>query len=119
MPAAALVGSASCKLFRWATHNLHGIATPAWRTISADPYETRFFALQLAALVLCGVFLFRYLTTARRLRIVINFVIAIAVASAVFGVVRQTTQHSLGFGFRYFNWSRVMASLLIGTILPF
>ncbi|HEX9544792.1 MAG TPA: O-antigen ligase family protein, partial [Pyrinomonadaceae bacterium] len=63
-----------------------------------DPYETRFFALQLAALVLCGLFLFRYVSSERRLRIVINLIIGLAVASAVFGVVRQTTQHSIGFG---------------------
>ena len=42
--------------------------------------------------------LFRYLVTARRLRIMINLVIAIAVASSIFGIVRQTTQHTLGFG---------------------
>jgi O-antigen ligase len=77
---------------------ISGIATPAWRTISLDPYETRFFALQLAAVVLCGLFLFCYLSTARRLRIVMNLIIAIAVASSIFGIVRQTTQHSLGFG---------------------
>jgi O-antigen ligase len=77
---------------------LGDLATPSFRTLSADPFETRFFALQLAALVLCGLFLFRYISSGRRLLIVINFVIVIAVASAVFGVVRQTTQHSLGFG---------------------
>ena len=77
---------------------LPGIATPASRTLSADAFETRFFALQLAALGLYGLLLFRYLTTARRLRIVINLVIAVAVASAIFGILRQTTQHTLGFG---------------------
>jgi O-antigen ligase len=76
---------------------LPGIASPASRTISLDPYETRFFALQLAAIGLYGLMLFRYLLTARRLRIVINLVIAIAVASAIFGIVRRTTQHNTGF----------------------
>jgi O-antigen ligase len=77
---------------------LPGIALPASRTLSVDPFETRFFALQIAALGLYGLLLFRYLTTARRLRIIINLVIAIAVASAIFGILRQTTQHTLGFG---------------------
>jgi O-antigen ligase len=76
---------------------LPGIASPASRTISLDPYETRFFALQLSAVGLYGIFLFRYLTTVRRLRMVIHLVIAIAVVSAIFGIVRQTTQHDTGF----------------------
>lgn len=75
-----------------------GLTMPSWRTLSADPFETRFFALQLSALVMCGLFLFRYISTGRRLLLVINFVIVIAVASAVFGVIRQTTQHGVGFG---------------------
>ncbi len=98
MPAAVLVIFSFLQTISLGNGQISGIATPSWRTISVDPYETRFFALQLSALVLCGLLLFRYLSTTRRLRIVINLVIAIAVASAVFGVVRQTTQHSLGFG---------------------
>jgi O-antigen ligase len=98
MPATALVIFSFLQTISLGNGQISGIATPAVRTISADPYETRFFALQLSALVLCGLLLFRYLTTARRLRIVINVIIAVAVASAVFGVVRQTTQHSVGFG---------------------
>ena len=66
--------------------------------VSADPYQTRFFALKLLALTLAGVLLFRYAVTERRLRIVMNVVIGVAVASALFGIVRQTTQHSVGFG---------------------
>ena len=77
---------------------LPSIASPASSTISVDPYETCFFALQLAAVGLYGLLLFRYLVTARRLRIMINLVIAIAVASSIFGILRQTTQHTLGFG---------------------
>lgn len=98
MPAAALVLFCFLQTISLGEVPVGGIATPSWRTLSADPYETRFFALQLAALVMCGLFLFRYISSARRLLLVINVVIVIAVASAVFGVVRQTTQHSLGFG---------------------
>jgi hypothetical protein len=98
LPVAALVLFAFLQTISLGNVPISGIAMPGWRTLSADPYETRFFALQLAALVLCGLFLFRYVSSERRLRIVINLVIGLAVASAVFGVVRQTTQHSTGFG---------------------
>lgn len=98
LPVAALVLFAFLQTISLGNVPISGIAMPGWRTLSADPYETRFFALQLAGLVLCGLFLFRYVSSERRLRIVINLVIGLAVASAVFGVVRQTTQHSIGFG---------------------
>ncbi len=70
----------------------------AWTAISADPYQTRFFILQLLALVLAGLLFLRYANTERRLRIVINVIILVAVASAIFGILRQTTQRGLGFG---------------------
>jgi O-antigen ligase len=66
-----------------------------WNAISADPYQTRFFALELLALTIAGVFLFRYASSERRLRITINVVIGIAVASAIFGIVRQTQPSAL------------------------
>ena len=78
-----------------------GISLAPWNAISADPYQTRFFVLQLLALMLAGVLLFRYAATERRLRIVINVVIGVAVASAIFGILRQTTQHSVSFGLQY------------------
>jgi O-antigen ligase len=75
-----------------------GITLAPWYAVSADPYQTRFFAAQLLALMLAGVFLFRYASTERRLRIVINVLIGVAVASAIFGILRQTMQHDIGFG---------------------
>jgi putative inorganic carbon (HCO3(-)) transporter len=78
--------------------NPAGINFAPWNAISADPYQTRFFALELLALTLAGVLLFRYASSERRLRITINVVIGVAVASAIFGIVRQTTQHSAAFG---------------------
>jgi putative inorganic carbon (HCO3(-)) transporter len=70
----------------------------SWNAISGDPYQTRFFVFQLLAVALAGVLLLRYASTEHRLRTVINVVIAVAVASAIFGILRQTTQHSTGFG---------------------
>jgi O-antigen ligase len=98
LPFAALVLFSFLQTISLGNGQINGIGMPGWRSLSLDPYETRFFALQVAALGLCGLMLFRYLSSARRLRIVMNVVIAIAVASAIFGVLRQTTQHSVGFG---------------------
>ncbi len=40
---------------------------------------------------------FATISTDRRLSIVIHVIIAVAVASGIFGMMRQTTQHSAGF----------------------
>jgi O-antigen ligase len=74
------------------------IAPVPWNAISVDPYQTRFFALQVLSLTLAAIFLFSYATTEKRWRIIINLIIAVAVASAIFGILRQTTQHTTGFG---------------------
>ncbi len=78
--------------------NPGGIAFAPWNAISADPYQTRFFVLELLASTMAGVLLFHCVSSERRLRIIINVVIGVAVASAIFGILRQTTQHSVGFG---------------------
>ncbi len=69
-----------------------GIATNLWQTISADPFETRRFVLKLLALILCGELLLCYTSSPRRLRALIYTVIGVGVASALFGVIRQTAQ---------------------------
>ncbi len=58
--------------------------------LSADPYETRRFAFKLAALTLAGALLLRYTSSRRRLRALVWVIIAVGVASALFGIVRQT-----------------------------
>jgi len=68
-----------------------------WNAISADPYQTRFFALQLLALTTFLALLYRYANTERRVRVLVYTVLAIAVASAVFGILRQSTQQQTGF----------------------
>lgn len=68
-----------------------------WNAISADPYQTRFFALQMLALTAFLALLYRYAKTERRIRVLVYTVLAIAVASAVFGILRQTTQQDTGF----------------------
>jgi O-antigen ligase len=68
-----------------------------WNAISADPFQSRFFALQMLALTAFLALLYRYASTERRVRILIYTVLAIAVASAVFGILRQATQQQTGF----------------------
>ncbi len=68
-----------------------------WNTISADPYQTRFFALQLLALTAFLALLYRYASTENRIRVLVYTVLAIAVASAIFGILRHSTQQQTGF----------------------
>ena len=68
-----------------------------WDAISADPFQTRFFALQLLALTAFLALLYRYANTERRVRVLVYTVLAVAVASAIFGILRQATQQQTGF----------------------
>lgn len=68
-----------------------------WHAVSADPYQTRFFVLQILALTVCLALLYRYAGSEARMRILIHAVIAIAVLSALFGILRQATQQHDGF----------------------
>jgi O-antigen ligase len=68
-----------------------------WNAISADPYQTRFFVLQLLALTSCLALLYRYCRTERRINLLIHVVLGVAVASALFGIFRQTVQQQPGF----------------------
>jgi O-antigen ligase len=63
-----------------------------WRAISLSPYETRLFAFKLIGITLAGALLFRYTSSRSRLRALIYLVIGLGVASALFGILRQTTQ---------------------------
>ena len=72
-------------------------ALGSWNAISADPYQTRFFVLQLLALTTYLALLYRYCKTRTRLEVLFHAVIGIAVVSAIFGIVRQTVQHHPGF----------------------
>jgi O-antigen ligase len=63
-----------------------------WRTISADSYETWRFVLKVLALVLAGEMLLRYTSSQQRLLALINVIVGVGVASALFGILRQTTQ---------------------------
>ena len=66
-------------------------------SLSADPYNTRLFAVQLFALTLVVVLLRRYILSKARLRGLIYVIIGVGVASALFGIIRQNLQQSPGF----------------------
>jgi len=66
-------------------------------SISADPYGTRLFAVQLFALTLVVLLLRRYVSTQARLRQLIYVVIGVGIATAAFGIARQSLQHAQGF----------------------
>ena len=73
---------------------IQSIVLPNSRTISADPFETRLLSLKLFAFSVNAALLIRYTSNHRRLRAMIHAVVGIAVASAVFGIVRQAMQHT-------------------------
>ena len=62
------------------------------RAISADPIETVRAAMKLAALTLALALLLRYVSSERRLRALVWALVVVGVASALFGVARQTTR---------------------------
>jgi O-antigen ligase len=68
-----------------------------WNTISADPYQTRFFSLQMLALTACLALFYRYARGERRIRVLVHTILAVAIVSAIFGILRHTTQHEVGF----------------------
>ncbi|HSD48082.1 MAG TPA: O-antigen ligase family protein [Pyrinomonadaceae bacterium] len=59
--------------------------------------QTQFFALQLAALTAFLALLYRHAATEQRVRVLVFVVIGIALTSAIFGLLRQTSQHETGF----------------------
>ncbi len=76
----------------WGASQAAGVEGTAWRAVSADPYETQRFAFKLLALTLTGMLLLCYTSSQRRFSALIHVVISVGVASAIFGIVRQTTQ---------------------------
>jgi len=99
LPIAALIVFSLLQTIAFSTGSSPaGISVSTWNAISFDPYQTRFFVLQLFTLTLAGVFVFRYASSESRIMALVNVVILVAVASAIFGIIRQTTQTAVGFG---------------------
>jgi O-antigen ligase len=68
-----------------------------WNSISADPYATRFVAIQFMALAIALALFYRYTTTPSRIQKLVYVILAIAVGSAIYGILRQTIQRHPGF----------------------
>jgi O-antigen ligase len=65
--------------------------------ISADPFETWMFVLRTGALVLACMLLIRFSANERRLSFLVHTIIVLAVGCALFGIARETMQHTDGF----------------------
>lgn len=95
LPLIAIAVFSFLQTLYWASANTNivaGVKSDAWRAISADPYETRLFVYKLLALCLTGELLLRYTSSRGRLHILINVLIGIGTASALFGIYRQRVQ---------------------------
>jgi O-antigen ligase len=66
-------------------------------TVSADVFQTRQFIIHLVALTCVGWLLITHTANQKRLRRLVELVIAIGAVSALFGLWRQASQRGLGF----------------------
>jgi O-antigen ligase len=80
------------------------------RAVSVDPFETWRFALKLSAITLTLGLLLRYVSSVTRLQILIYLVIGIALASALFGLLRAGLPQSVWNP----TWSRLTSDQSYG-----
>jgi len=97
LPIAVLILFAFLQTMSLPGSAIAGLSLPAWNAISADPHQTRFVALQLIALSLVILLVFRYANTESRVRVLIHVILGVAVLSAIYGILRQTVQRDTGF----------------------
>src|SRR2546428_6703189 len=97
-PVIALIGvSLLQSISLWPANDAAAGAGKVWVAVSPDPYESKRFALKVASLTIAAALLMRYTATRRRMKTLINVVVGIGVASAVFGILRQALQRQMGF----------------------
>ena len=98
--------------------------------VSYDPYESRLIALELLAYTAFLALLLRHAATERRLRALLYAVVVTGLASALFGIVRQTGQRGAegfllealrpGVGYAQFinkNHFAYLAEMALGVLL--
>ena len=95
LPVLGLIAFALIQTIPWAHFNSAGIRSG--QILSADAFQTRQFVAQLFALLLVAWLLLVHTTTKRRLRLLVELIIAIGTVSAIFGLWRQAGQHQAGF----------------------
>ena len=96
LPFIALVLVALVQSLVWSQVDTAGVKVGY--SLSADPFESWVFVLRTSTLVLAGLLLIRFTSSRKRLSILVHTIIGIAVISAVYGVARQSIQHTTGFG---------------------
>lgn len=95
LPIVALVILAAVQSVTWWQTDLAG--SKVGYSLSADPFESWIFVFRVSALILAALLLTRFITSRKRLTLLIHTIIGIAVISALFGIARQAMQHSPGF----------------------
>lgn len=108
LPLLSLAALAYAQTLSWGSGpTIAEISAPIWQAISFDPYETRLVILKLTAYALLLGLLLRYTSTPGRLRVLVFLVIGICVLSALFALMRQTTQRgAVEFIFPYVRLDR-------------
>lgn len=91
-PLLLLIAFCFAQTIAWGSAGVEVAGVQVRQTISADPYQTKLLGLKLLALLCFWGMLLRYTSTSRRLRALVYTLIAVGVASALFGLVRQTMQ---------------------------
>src|ERR1041384_6419775 len=91
LPLIALVAFALLQSLSWSQSTVAGVKV--LNALSADPFESRIFALRLGALGVAGLIAADVTNNSRRLRSLASALITVAILSAVFGIVRLTMQH--------------------------
>ena len=94
-PILALVVLAVVQSFAW--WQVESAGEKVWFALSSDFFETRAFAFKMAALVLAAFLIIRFTSNAKRLGILVHTVILVALASALFGVLRHSGRLGAGF----------------------
>src|SRR2546421_2446036 len=102
-PLIALAVWAIMQSLSWSQSNIAGVRVT--NALSADRFESWIFALRLLALTMAGIIAVRFTRGSLRLAVLVSAIAGIAVASAVFGIMRLTMQHTDGF---------VLSSLHVG-----
>ena len=90
-PMAGLVVFAAVQSLAW--WRVDNAGEKVWFALSSDAFETRIFAFRIAALILVLVLIVRFTSNVSRLGVLVHSIIAVALASALFGIARQVTQH--------------------------
>jgi O-antigen ligase len=96
LPLVALIALLFVQTLPWQGGRIANEIQLGWQAISADPYETRRAAIKLTAYTTTLALMLRYVSSLRRLRLLVLAVIGVGTGSALFGIVRQMMQQEAG-----------------------